>query len=844
MGIIRSKSYYLNFSLLATITLLIISSLNIAAQPSRSATIRVVTLNDSNQPISAVTVQIKLKGASVRTAATNEQGLAEFPNIAPGVYEVAIVKDGFEPLSQNDIQVTAGAQVEIKFTLIPRIEIKEGIEIRATGANPVEQGASTSTEFQRTQLYDLANKPTNVADTLPLVPGVSRSPNGEINISGSGEHRSALVVNSADVTEPATGQFGMTIPVDSVEKIEVFKSPFLAQYGRFTAGVVSVETRRGGEKWNFDVHDPLPAFRFRSGHLAGMLNASPRVVFNGPLIKNRLYLSEGIEYRLFKDPVYTLPHPNRETKSESVNSFTQLDYIVSGTHTLTGTVHIAPRKVLYSGLNFFDPRPVTPNFSARDYTGMAIDRLTIGGHLLESTIAVKKYGSDVWGQERDEMSLTPTGNRGSYFSEQDRNASRFEWLEQFTFKPIEANGKHNLRIGGSIARTRNRGQFIARPINILDIGGNLARRIEFDDGNPFDNTDTEVGVYAQDQWVISPKLALNLGARFERQGISGALRSAPRLGFSWTPFGSQRTIVRGGAGVFYDRVPLNVYAFDHYPDRIITTYDQNGSVIDGPRRYLNFIDRINDHKLSLIHESKTKNNFAPNSTAWVVEIEHPVTSHARLRANYTQSNSTGLIILNPGKVEGQDALVLRGDGRSRYKQLELSAKFTWREEENFFLSYVRSRARGDLNEFNSFLGNFPLPVVRPNQYSNLAADLPNRFIAYGMVKLPWELRFSPMIEYRNGFPFAAIDAYQDYVGLPNSDATRFPNFFSIDLRVSKDFTIKYKGNPYKLRLSFYGYNVTNHFNALDVRRNIADPQFGVFFGKYRRWFKFDFEVFR
>jgi hypothetical protein len=844
MGIFKSKSSDSYFSFIAAITLLIISSLNVAAQQSRSATISVITLNESNQPVSGVTVQIKLKGATVHTASTNEKGLAEFPNITPGTYEVAIAKEGFEPLAQNEIPVTAGSPVEIKFILVPRIEIKEGIEIRAAGANPVEQGASTSTEFQRTQLYELANKPTNVADTLPLVPGVTRSPNGEINISGSGEHRSALVVNSADVTEPATGQFGMTIPVDSVEKIEVFKSPFLAQYGRFTAGVVAVETRRGGDKWNFDVHDPLPAFRFRSGHLAGMLNASPRVVFNGPLIKNRLYLSEGIEYRLFKDPVYTLPHPNRETKSESVNSFTQLDYIVSANHTLTGTVHIAPRKVLYSGLNFFDPRPVTPNFSSRDYTGMTIDRLTFGGHLLESTIAFKKYGSNVWGQGRDEMFLTPVGNSGNYFSEQDRDASRLEWLEQFTVRPIETYGKHNLRIGASIARTNNRGQFIARPINILDTDGNLVRRIEFDGGHPFDNTDTEVGIYAQDQWVINSGLALNLGARFERQGISGALRSAPRLGFSWTPFGSQRTIVRGGAGVFYDRVPLSAFAFDRYPDRIITTYGPNGSVIDGPRRYLNFIDRIADHKLPLIYESGAKNNFAPNSTAWVVEIEHPLTSHARVRANYTQSNSSGLIILNQGKINGQDALVLRGDGSSRYKQLELSAKFTWREEENFFLSYVRSRARGDLNEFNSFLGNFPLPVVRPNQYSNLAADLPNRFIAYGMVKLPWELRFSPMIEYRNGFPFAAIDAKQEYVGVPNSDATRFPNFFSIDLRVSKDFTIKYKGNPYKLRLSFYGYNVTNHFNALDVRRNIADPQFGVFFGKYRRWFKFDFEVFR
>jgi outer membrane receptor protein involved in Fe transport len=67
---------------------------------------------------------------------------------------------------------------------------------------------------------------------LPLVPGVVRDLQGKLQINGSGENRNALLVNAMDVTDPATGQFGMTIPVDSVEAVNVYKSPFLAQYGR------------------------------------------------------------------------------------------------------------------------------------------------------------------------------------------------------------------------------------------------------------------------------------------------------------------------------------------------------------------------------------------------------------------------------------------------------------------------------------------------------------------------------------------------------------------------------------------------------------------------------------
>jgi outer membrane receptor protein involved in Fe transport len=136
------------------------------------------------------------------------------------------------------------------------------VTIHDRADSTIEKESSPATDLQRKQVKEAPNRPATVADTLPLVPGVVRSAEGEIKISGSGEHRSALIVNSADVTDPATGQFGMTVPVDSVETISVFKTPFLAQYGRFTAGVVAVETRRGGDNGisNLTILFPIGAF--------------------------------------------------------------------------------------------------------------------------------------------------------------------------------------------------------------------------------------------------------------------------------------------------------------------------------------------------------------------------------------------------------------------------------------------------------------------------------------------------------------------------------------------------------------------------------------------------------
>ena len=128
-------------------------------------------------------------------------------------------------------------------------------------------------------------------------------------ISASAEHRSALIVNSADVTDPATGQFGLTVPIDSVEAMNVYQAQYLAEYGRFTAGLVSVETRRGGDQWKWELNDPLPEFRIRSGHLRGLKTATPRINFEGPILARKLYLSEGAEYEVRKTAIYTLPFP-------------------------------------------------------------------------------------------------------------------------------------------------------------------------------------------------------------------------------------------------------------------------------------------------------------------------------------------------------------------------------------------------------------------------------------------------------------------------------------------------------------------------------------------------------
>ena len=68
----------------------------------------------------------------------------------------------------------------------------------------------------------------------------------------------------------------------------------------------------------------------------------------------------------------------------------------------------------------------------------------------------------------------------------------------------------------------------------------------------------------QDEWKVSPDVTLNLGVRYDLQFLetinTDADNVSPRVGVAWSPFDSRRTIVRGSAGLFYDRVPLRALA--------------------------------------------------------------------------------------------------------------------------------------------------------------------------------------------------------------------------------------------------------------------------------------------
>jgi hypothetical protein len=224
----------------------------------------------------------------------------------------------------------------------------------------------------------------------------------------------------------------------------------------------------------------------------------------------------------------------------------------------------------------------------------------------------------------------------------------------------------------------------------------------------------------------------------------------------------------------------------------------------------------------------------PRNVTWNAGVVRELRKNLQAELTYLDSHTTRLFVVQPftASTEAQSFMGLTNTGSSHYRELEATVHYTFHDRGQVNGSYVWSETRGDLNGLSNVFIPFAAPVIRPNLYGILPSDVPDRFIAWGIFALPWRLTFSPLVDVHSGFPYSAIDVKQQYVGTPNS--RRFPTFFSLDMKVYRDFRIPFlkgkNGKGHHVRLGAYTLNVTDHGNFSTVYNNVASPNFGKFVG--------------
>jgi hypothetical protein len=379
-----------------------------------------------------------------------------------------------------------------------------------------------------------------------------------------------------------------------------------------------------------------------------------------------------------------------------------------------------------------------------------------------------------------------------------------------------------MKLGWDYAHSELAGVEAFRQVELVGTSGEVIERIGFSKPSAFEVNQNETAFYSGDQWSVSSRLTLNYGVRVDTDTITSSVHLAPRAGVLLSLTGDGKTLLKGGAGIFYDRVPLMLPSFAELPGRTVTLIAPEGQASNS-MAYVNRVGSLEN----------------PRSTTWNVEIERQVTAGLAVRAGYSNRVTARDFAVSSNGESG--VIALSNGGSDSYREFQVSGRYQFsRAAVNG--SYVHSRAYGDLNDPFLFIGNYPQAVIQPNQKGRQSFDAPNRVLFWSDIQGPWKLTVVPVYDVHTGFPYSVQNQYRDYIG-PRS-SKRYPLFSSADLQITRPFAIHLHDKQMKLRAGGSVSNVFNHNNPRDVQNNLDSARFGSFYNdawrEYRGKMVFEF----
>ncbi|MBV8818793.1 MAG: TonB-dependent receptor, partial [Acidobacteriaceae bacterium] len=221
---------------------------------------------------------------------------------------------------------------------------------------------------------------------------------------------------------------------------------------------------------------------------------------------------------------------------------------------------------------------------------------------------VTAASSTNFGIPRLEVEALPLPDRIRFGAPQSESTPAIFAQNQFEFRDNlrQVIGNHALSFGGQFRWEQDNNSLVggARPDYSFQGLWNLANDTPVYEGinaNPATGApadaqryfrDHDFGIFAQDDWKVRPGLTLNVGIRWEYFSPLTELRGrltnlqfaspytlvgaklvsvgqlynpdyknfAPRLGFAWNPQKMNKLVVRGGFGMYYERIPDVLFA--------------------------------------------------------------------------------------------------------------------------------------------------------------------------------------------------------------------------------------------------------------------------------------------
>ncbi|HUK89559.1 MAG TPA: TonB-dependent receptor, partial [Blastocatellia bacterium] len=352
-----------------------------------------------------------------------------------------------------------------------------------------------------------------------------------------------------------------------------------------------------------------------------------------------------------------------------------------------------------------------------------------------------------------------------------------------------------------------------------------------------------LGVFVNDDIRLSPKFMISAGVRYYWQNYFVDNDDfAPRLSFAYTPFGSQKTVIRGGAGVFYDRTG---------PSPISDLLLLNGSRL---RMYVlsdpGFPDPLSGGA-SLTGQPVSVTRLDPGfktpyTIQYSVGVERQLTKASTLSLTYQGSRGIDRFRSRDINAPLPPFYLARPDPDfGVIRQIEASGRSLGESIEAAF--------RGRISKYFTGMAQYRLAWAYDNTSGITAYPANNYELSGEWGRSDWDRRhrFELMGNFTPGKQFNVGLAVSLYTGAPYTETTgtdlfndgfandrppgvarnslQGPGYADLDLRCSRDFRLGHekKETDPTITVGLDAFNILNQVNYTGFVGNLSSPFFGL-----------------
>ena len=848
-------------------------------------------------------------------ASTDAQGRFRFPYLKIGAYVVTVHYDGFRDSTQP-LTLSAGAAFELPISL-EVAGVNTDVVVRAASTVLEAARSQIAGTIPGNEVRALPMNGRNFLDVALLVPGVSpanvpatqmfpeTSAVAGVGLSVSSQRNlsNSFVVDGLSANDDAAALSGITYGVDAIEQFQVVTSGGQAELGRALGGYVNIVTRSGtnalhGSVYDYARDDRLNAPNPLIGRTLPMSQSQFGGSLGGPLAKDRTFYFTNVEQRhLDQTGLVTILPASAAIINERLAatgypgpSVTTglFDIPLRSTNLLGKIDHQAnPRdqfSVRYSlyRLDSANSRnagalnaPTTAtDVDNLDQTLALSNTLVLSGRtVLESRAQLAV--SDFTAPPVDPMGpAVSIAGIASFGTSSGNPTGRRNTLYQLVNNLSHQAGGHALRFGADFLFNDDlitypravRGSYAFSSLaNFLAGVYNNAGFTQTFGASVISQTNPNLALHAQDEWKVSSRVTLNVGLRYDLQWLEtidlDAGNLSPRIGVAWSPLAARRTIVRGNAGIFYDRVPLRAVA-----NALLSA--GNTTDVSGLRQLAVSLSpaQASAPVFPAILSTTVPSGTLPNLTTIdrrlqnayshqaSVEIEQQVGAGSTISAGYHYAGGEHLLMSinqnvpscvaagsnngcrpNPGYANNSQ---YSSAGSSTYHGLHVSVLHRLAPWGQYRVSYTLSKAMNNLGEF--FFSSPIDPFDVSKDWGRSDNDQRHRLVFNGTLNSPMAVPQSAWEQLTHGFQVSGIvQAYsalplnitsgvttiQGTAGRPIVNGQFIPrnsgvgsDFLSVSLRVSRTFHL---GSRMRIEALGEAFNLTNRRNVLTRNANFG-----------------------